>query len=122
MKGGNKSSSRKGLIGKKSLTFSRGQRIPSKPTDSRRSRGWTPSGSRKITGRAGRSRLQARWELHSQTPIFSSSAPLSALGMITPHYVHQLPQKFPKTVVSIHVASSLSKRGSGTSPQRPWVN
>ena len=34
VKGGNKSSSRKGLIGKKSLTFQRGQRIPPKPTAS----------------------------------------------------------------------------------------
>ena len=55
-------------------------------------------------------------------PIFSSSALLRVPEMITLHSVHQLPQKFPKTVVSIHVASSPSKRGSGTSPQPLWVN
>ena len=119
VKGENKSSSWKGLIGKKSLTFQGGQKIPPKPTAGLQSRGWTPSGSWKITGRAGHPLLQAQWELHSQTPSFSSSALFKAPGMIIPHSVHQLPKKFPKTVVSIHVVSSPSKRGSGTKPSVP---
>ena len=69
--------------------------------------------------------LQTQWELPSQTPMPSSSAtpvPLRTLGNITPHGIHQLPQKFPRIVFSIHVVSSLSKRSSGASPHHPWVN